>query len=123
QNVNNSGQNVQIAVSNVPGATSYNIYASPPSAGGTCTRQFGYVTSIPVTVTVQNNVLTPCPLPVGGGCSLGNESVRLDNVWLTSTFASNPGARAGPTAAYPPDGELAPTAPGLPNQNPARGAA
>src|SRR5207302_10199126 len=37
QNVNNSGQNVQIAVSNVPGATSYNIYASPPSAGGTCT--------------------------------------------------------------------------------------
>jgi Flp pilus assembly protein TadG len=123
QNVNNSGQNVQIDVSNVPGATSYNVYSSPPSAGGTCSGQFGYVTSIPVTVTVQNNVLTPCPLPVGGGCSLGNESLRLDNTVLTAGFTPNAAAAPGTTGAYPPDGELPPIAAGLPNQNPARGAA
>ena len=122
QNVNNSGQNVQLAISNVPGATSYNVYASPPAAGGTCTGQFGYVTSIPVTVTVQNNNTTPCPLPVGGGCSLGNETVRLDNTVLTSVFAPNAAAAPGTTGAYPPDPERAPVAAGLPNQNPARGA-
>ncbi len=121
QNVNNSGQNVQIAVSNVPGATSYNIYASPPTAGGTCTGEFGLVTSLPVTVAVQNSNTTPCPLPVGGGCSLGNEMIRLDSTLLGS-FAPNAAASPGTSTAYPPDGQRAPLAAGLPNQNPARGA-
>ena len=123
QNVNNSGQNVQLSISNVPGATAYNVYASPPSAGGTCTGQFGYVTSVPVTGSVQNNNTTPCPLPTGGGCSLGNESVRLDSTLLSSTFAPNGAASPGTTGAYPPDGQRAPTGAGLPNQNPDRGAA
>jgi len=122
QNVNNSGQNVNIAISNVPGATSYNIYASPPAAGGTCTGTFGLATSMPVTGTVQNNNTTPCPLPVGGGCSLGNESMRLDDTVLTPGFAPNAAAAPGTSRAYPPDGESAPLAAGLPNLNPARGA-
>lgn len=121
QNVNNSGQNVNIAVSNVPGATAYNIYASPPQAGGTCTGTFGYVTSMPVSFPVQNNNTTACPLPVGGGCSLGNESIRLDNTLLTPGFVPNAGAAPGTPGAYPPDGERAPLAAGLPNQNPLRG--
>ena len=121
QNVNNSGQNVQISVSNVPGATSYNIYASPPSAGGTCTGDFGLVTSLPVAGSVTNSNTTPCPLPVGSGCSLGNESIHLDSNLLGS-FAPNGAAAAGTSTAYPPDRERAPLAVGLPNQNPARGA-
>ena len=120
QNVNNSGQNVNIAVSNVPGATAYNIYASPPAAGGTCTGTFGFVTSLPVSFPVQNNNTTPCPLPVGGGCSLGNESMRLDST-LLGTFNPNAGAAPGTTGAYPPDAARAPLSAGLPNQNPARG--
>lgn len=122
QNVNNSGENVKIDVSNVPGATAYNIYASPPQAGGTCSGTFGFVTSLPVNFPVQNNNTIPCPLPVGGGCSLGNESTKLDNTVLTSTFVPNAGAAPGTTGAYPPDGERAPLAAGLPNQNPPRGA-
>jgi len=122
QNVNNSGQNVVIAISNVPGATAYNIYVSPPQAGGTCSGTFGLLTSLPVTTPVQNNNTTPCPQPVGGGCSLGNESIRLDSNLLTSTFTPNPAAPPGTSTAYPPDGERSPLAFGLPNQNPARGA-
>jgi hypothetical protein len=122
QNVSNGGTNVMINVSNVPGATSYNIYASPPAAGGTCSGVFGYVTSMPVTASVQNNNLTPCPLPTGGGCSLGNESMRLDATTLSPSFAPNAAATADTTGAYPPDGERAPLAAGLPNQNPPRGA-
>jgi Flp pilus assembly protein TadG len=121
QNVNNSGQNVQISVSNVPGATSYNIYASPPQAGGTCTGTFGLTASMPVTATVQNNNTFPCPVPVGGGCSLGNQTIRLDSNQLGSPFAPNAAAPPGTIGAYPPDGERAPLAAGLPNQNPAMG--
>ena len=121
QNVNNSGQNVQIAISNVPGATSYNLYASPPAAGGTCTGVFGFAANIPVAGSVQNNNTTPCPLPVGGGCSLGNETVRFDSTVLSSAFTPNGAAAPGTTGAYPPDSERAPLAAGLPNLNPARG--
>jgi Flp pilus assembly protein TadG len=120
QNVNNSGINVEVAVSNVPGATSYNIYASPPNAGGTCSGPFGLVASLPVSGPVQNNVTTPCPQTTGGGCSLGNESMRLDNSVLSSSFAPNPAAPPGTASAFPPAGERAPWAAGLPNQNPAR---
>jgi len=122
QNVNNSGQNVQISISNVPGATSYNVYASPPVAGGTCTAPLGWVASIPVTDPVQNNNTTPCPLPVGVGCSLGNETVRLDSTVLTSSFTPNAAAAPDTTGASPPDSERAPLAVGLPNLNASRGA-
>lgn len=122
QSVNNSGENVQISVSNVPGATSYNIYASPPTSGGTCNAPLGFATTLPVTTAVQNDGLTACPVPVGGGCSLGNESMRLDSTVLSSTFAPNALAAADTAGAYPPQGERAPLAAGLPNQNAARGA-
>jgi Flp pilus assembly protein TadG len=123
QNVNNSGENVVISVSNVPGASSYNIYASPPTAGGTCTGLFGLVTSLPVTSAVQNNNTTPCPLPSGGGCSLGNENIRLDSTLLSSGFTPNAAAAPGASGSYPPDPEQAPLAAELPNQNPGRGVA
>ena len=119
-NVNTSGQNVQIAVSNVPGATAYNIYAT--QLGGNCTGPFGLVASIGVTFPVQNSSTNPCPQPIGSSCSLNHESVRLDSTVLTSTFTPNAGAAPGTTGAYPPDGERAPLAVGLPNQNPLRGA-
>ncbi len=119
--VNGGGTNIQVAISNVPGATSYNIYVSPPSAGGTCAGPFGLAANLPVTVTVQNNNLSTCPLPVGSGCSLGNESIRLDSTSVGSPFAPNGAAAPGTTGAYPPDGETAPVAAGLPNQNAGRG--
>ena len=122
QNVNNSGQNVMVAISNVPGATAYNIYVSPPQTGGTCSGTFGLLTSVPVTTPVQNNNTTPCPLPIGGGCSLGNESIRLDSNLLSSTFTPNPAAPPGTSTAYPPDSERSALAFGLPNQNTSRGA-
>jgi hypothetical protein len=123
QNVNNSGQNVQISVSNVPGATSYNIYAAPPTAGGTCNGPFGLAASLPVSGSVDNDNLNACPVPVGGGCSLGNENIRLDTTQLGAGFSPNLGAAPGTIGAYPPDPELPPLAAGLPNRNPGRGAA
>lgn len=115
------GQNVQVAVSNVPGATSYNIYASPPSAGGTCAGPFGLAASLAVSGTPQNTSLGGCPAPTGPGCSLGNESIRLNSTQLGSPFAPNGAAAPGTTGAYPPSSETSPLAFGLPNQNAGRG--
>ena len=36
-----------IAINNVPGATSYNVYVAAPSATGNCTTPFGWVVNIP----------------------------------------------------------------------------
>src|SRR4029077_2519605 len=52
QHINNSGENIQLAASNVPGATSYNIYAAPPGNG--CTGPFGLAEVLPVSVPVLN---------------------------------------------------------------------
>jgi Flp pilus assembly protein TadG len=118
-NLNNHFDAVQLTVSNVPGATSYNIYAAPPGNG--CAGPFGLADNLPVGVSVLNSNTNPCPLFTGNGCSLGHESLVLDDQ-LIPPFAPNAGAAPGTTGAYPPDPELAPLAPGLPNQNPARGA-
>ena len=118
-NLNNHFDNVQVAFSNVPGATSYNIYAAPPGNG--CTGPFGLAANVPVSGSVSNGNLFPCPNVNGNGCSLGNESIILSNQ-LAAPFAPNAGAAPGTTGAYPPDPERAPLAAGLPNQNPARGA-
>ncbi|HET7419635.1 MAG TPA: pilus assembly protein TadG-related protein [Candidatus Dormibacteraeota bacterium] len=119
--VTSPGSNVQIAISNVPGATSYNIYASPPSAGGTCAGPFGLAANLAVTVTVQNNNLAGCPAVTGAGCSLGNQSIKLDQTVLGSPFAPSSTAAPGVTGSYPPDDETAPMMAGLPNQNAGRG--
>jgi hypothetical protein len=118
QTVNNSGVNVQITVSNVPGATSYNIYAAPPSNG--CAGPFGLAEQLPVSVPVLNTNRNPCPGFNGLGCSLGHEQVTLDSNDLGSPFAPNSLAAPGATGAYPPNSETSPLSAGLPNQNPAR---
>ena len=108
-------ENAAVAVSNVPGATAYNVYAAPPGNG--CAGPFGLATTVPVTGSVTNTNTSPCPVYTGGGCSLGNESTTLGPA-LLSPFAPNPLAAPGTIGAYPPDSETAPWAPGLPNQNP-----
>lgn len=117
--VNNHSQSVQVAVSNVPGATAYNIYASPPSGNG-CAGPFGLAASMPVSVSVTNTNTNPCPLFTGNGCSLGHESITLDSQ-LAAPFSPNAGAAPDTAGAYPPNGERTPLTGGLPNQNPARG--
>jgi len=118
-NLNNHFDDVQVSISNVPGATSYNVYAAPPGNG--CGGPFGLATNIPVSGSVTNDNLVPCPNVNGNGCSLGNESMLLASQ-LDPPFAPNAAAGPGTTGAYPPDSETAPFAAGLPNQNPGRGA-
>jgi len=110
---------IVIQVSNVPGATSYNVYLSPP--GGGCNAPFGYVGNIPVSGTVSNNLTSPCPIYVGGGCSLGNEQLTIDQAYLGSGWAPNALAAPDTSGAYAPDPETAPLQSLLPNQNPSRG--
>jgi hypothetical protein len=113
-----SGQNVQITVSNVPGATAYNIYAAPPGNG--CSGPFGLAATLAVSVPVNNNRTNPCPAFNGNGCSLGRESITLDGNVLGNGFGPNPLAPAGSIGSLPPNGEIAPLGAGLPNQNPPR---
>jgi hypothetical protein len=116
--LNGSGKNVQVTISNVPGATSYNIYASPP--GGGCGGPFGLAETLPVSAPVLNTNTNPCPMFSGNGCSLGHESITLDGTDLGPGFAPNALAAPGTPGAYPPKGETAPLAEGLPNLNPPR---
>ena len=118
--VNTATRNdIVISVSNVPGATSYNVYLSSP--GGACSGLFGYVGNIPVTGTVANNLTNPCPIYTGGGCSLGNEQLTIDETYLGS-WAPNSAAAPDTSGASPPDAETSPLGGSLPNQNPPRGA-
>jgi hypothetical protein len=117
-NLNNHFDNPSLSISNVPGATSYNIYAAPPGNG--CAGPFGLAANLPVSGLVQNTNTSPCPIYSGLGCSLGNESITLSSQ-LASPWAPNAAASPGTIGAYPPDSETAPLASGLPNQNPARG--
>jgi Flp pilus assembly protein TadG len=120
--VNTATRNdIIIQISNVPGATSYNVYlALPPASGSPCSGPFGYVGNIPVTGTVSNNVISPCPIYFGGGCSLGNEQLTIDQTYL-GTWAPNSSAAPDTSGALPPDPETAPLGASLPNQNPPRG--
>ncbi len=115
-NLNNHFDNVSVSVSNVPGATSYNIYASPPP-NAPCAGPFGLAANLPVTGPVTNTNTNPCPVYTGGGCTLGNESILLSSQ-LASPWAPN-GAPPGAIGSAPPDAETAPLTLGLPNQNPA----
>ncbi|HWO45256.1 MAG TPA: pilus assembly protein TadG-related protein, partial [Methylomirabilota bacterium] len=69
-------QVVQIQVSNVPGAVSYNVYAAVPNNG--CSGPFGLAGSIAVAGSVQNTATGACPAFSGTGCSLGHESAIFD---------------------------------------------
>jgi len=117
--VGGSTKNVQIRVSNVPGATAYNIYAAP---NGSCNGPFGLAASLAVTGTPQNNLTTACPIYVGGGCSLGNQSITLDGSDLGPPFAPNSAAPPGVIGSYPPSPQTPPLKSNLPNENANRGA-
>src|SRR2546427_332747 len=67
QAVNNSGQNVQIVVSNVPGATSYNIYAGPPN--NRCAGPFGLVDTLPASGIPSNRDTRLWAAFRGSGCN------------------------------------------------------
>jgi len=114
----NHYDHAEVRISNVPGATGYNIYAQPPP--GNCNGPFGFASNVPVASTPQNDSLAGCP-SVTGGCSLGFVTKILD-VEIAPPWAPNSGAAPGTPGAYPPDSERAPLAPALPNQNPATGA-
>ncbi|HMJ39326.1 MAG TPA: pilus assembly protein TadG-related protein [Verrucomicrobiae bacterium] len=116
--VDNSGQNIEMTVSNVPGATAYNIYAALPNNG--CSGPFGLAETLPVSVPVLNTNSSPCPLFTGNGCALGHQSENLDSGDLGAPFAPNALAAPGTPGAYPPNGQNAPLSAGLPNQNPSR---
>jgi hypothetical protein len=112
-------RNVQIRVSNVPGATAYNIYAAP---SGSCNGPFGLAGVLPVVGTPANNSTGGCPVYSGGGCSLGNEGIVLDATDLASPFAPNAAAPPGVIGSYPPAGQTAPLKSNLPNENANRAA-
>ncbi len=114
--VTGAGRNVLVEVSNVPGATAYNIYAAP---NGACNGPFGLAASLPVPATPapENDNLGSCPSFSAGVCSLGTESIALDATYLGFPFSPNPLAPPGFIGSFPPDGENAPLRSNLPNEN------
>lgn len=113
-------QAIQVQVSNVPGATSYRVYAAPPSSG--CAGPFGLAGTINVTGLVQNSSTGGCPVYSGSGCSLGNETAVFDSTLLGLAFAPNALAAPGVVGSYPPSGQTAPLRSNLPNEDPNRAA-
>ncbi len=116
----NGGQAIQVQISNVPGATSYNVYFQPPPNPG-CSGPFGYGGNIPVVGTVENDSTAGCPSFGATTCSLGHETAVFDSTVLSLAFAPNPFVGPGVLGAYPPAGETPPLRVNLPNQNPDRG--
>jgi hypothetical protein len=113
------GQAIQLQISNVPGATSYGAYVSPPPNG--CSGPFGLAGYIPVLGSVQNNsTVGTCPAFTGTSCSLGNQTLLIDANILGLHFVPS-ALPPGTFQAYPPDSETAPLQSGLPNQSPNRG--
>jgi hypothetical protein len=111
-------QAIQVTVSNVPGAASYNIYAALPGTG--CSGTFGLAETVPVSGPVLNSSLSLCPQFTGSSCSLGLENIVLNGNDIGLTFAPNAGAAPGTVGAYPPSSETAPLRLSRPNQNPPR---
>ncbi len=117
QNVHvHNGEVLQIQVSNVPGATSYNVYLSNLNNG--CNGPWGLASNIPVAGTVSNSNTNPCPAFNGNGCTLGHETIVLDSTLVPDTFVPVSGAAAGTYESYVPTAETAPLGANLPNSNP-----
>ena len=114
-----AGQILQVQISNVPGATAYNVYASKPPNG--CTGPFGLVGSIPVTGPVKSTDTSLCPSFTGSGCTLGNETATYDALILSVGWSPNKFAPPGTTGAYPPDGQTSPLGSRQVNSNAKRG--
>ena len=115
----NGNQAIQIQISNVPGATSYNVYAEPPP-NPPCSGNLGYAGNVPVVGTVENDSTASCPQFSGITCSLRNETAIFDSTIIPNSFAPNPFFSIPVLGAYPPAGETPPLRVNLPNQNPDR---
>jgi hypothetical protein len=113
---------IKVTVSNVPGATGYNVYAATPSNGCNGSFGFGFAGTILVSGAVRNDATGTCPAFSGTTCSLGNESAIFDGSVLGSGFAPNCVATPPVIGACPPSGETPPLRVNLPNQNPDRAA-
>jgi Flp pilus assembly protein TadG len=116
------GQIIKVDISNVPGATGYNVYMALPNNG--CSGPFGLVGRIATAGAVQNSNTNRCP-DFGGAspaCSLGHESGLFDSTVLSLVWAPNPLAAPGVIGAYPPDSETAPLGTRQVNQNADRAA-
>jgi len=114
-----AGQILQVQISNVPGATAYNVYASKPPNG--CNGPFGLVGSIPVVGPVKSTDTSLCPSFTGSGCTLGNETQSYDATILSLTWAPSAFAAPGTIGAYPPDGQTSPLGSRQVNSNANRG--
>jgi len=114
-----SSQAIKVQISNVPGATGYNVYFDPPPNAG-CHNNFGYGGSIVVSGSVLNTSTAACPAFSGVSCSLGNEGATFDASVLGAGFAPNGSAAPGVIGAYPPDPELQPLNSNSANQSPPR---
>jgi Flp pilus assembly protein TadG len=102
-----SNQVVQLAISNVPGAVSYNLYAT--ATGGSCAGPFNLVSGTINAGGESNNTLGGCPNPTDStNCSLGHVLAFYD------------GNSTSNATLHPPSAEAAPFAAGLPNQSPVR---
>ena len=113
------GQVMGVKISNVPGATSYNVYAAPP--GYTCSGPFGWAGSIASFGTQQNDNTSGCAF-AGSTCSLGIEGPAIfDSTALGSAslpIYPNPATAPDFPGSVPPSGETAPLRSNLPNENP-----
>ncbi|HEY8739789.1 MAG TPA: hypothetical protein VIN56_04275 [Candidatus Dormibacteraeota bacterium] len=102
-----------VTVANVPGATGYNVYASPPGGGG-CAGPFGLV--------AVNSISNGSTETQG---ALGTSTGSWNKLTLPTSPQWTPDVNAAPDTAkaYPPSSETAPWngSSTLPNQGPARG--
>jgi hypothetical protein len=112
-----SNQWVQLNITNVPGATSYNIYMS--SNG--CTPPFGLVYNLAATGPVQNTDTSGCGTGAGN-CSLNTTTLTAPAIVLPGVASPDPTKPPGALGSYPPDRETASLQSGQPYQNPNRGA-
>jgi hypothetical protein len=92
-----------INISNVPGATSYNVYTASPPA--TCAGPLGWVASITNGVTERTTSLSTCPNTSGGTCSMGAVSGTFDIGTIPNNFTPNPVAPPDTAGAYAPQPE------------------
>lgn len=113
-----ANQFIQLNISNVPGAQSYNIYLSSTA----CSGPFGLVYNLPVSGPVLNTDTSGCPFGTGANCTLGTTTLTTPAIVIPLVPSPNPFAPPGTSGAYPPSGETAPLQSTLPNQNPDRAA-
>jgi hypothetical protein len=111
-----SNQWVNLNITNVPGAQSYNVYTS--SNG--CSGPFGLVFNLAMTGPVQNTDTSGCGTG-SGTCSLGSTLLTAPSIVLPLVPSPNLFAPPGTNGAYPPDRETSPLQSGLPNLNANRG--